>query len=120
MAFIFPLLDSITANPIPSYTLRRRHHIKRLRNLLLPLHFILAVNLRPDPEILSALREQCRPRNDGIRTHNFLVVVDVGGAFRAVVAVDTLSAVAVVSVLGGLAALSNLEGGFGDDFLEWS
>lgn len=45
------------------------------------------------------------------------MVVDVGGALWAVVAVDSLSTLTVVSVLGRLAAVCDLELRLGDDLV---
>ena len=104
--------------PFSSSDLTRRHNLKRLPHLLLPLHLILAVNLGAHAKLVPPLGQQSRPRNDRVRAHDFLLVVDVRGAARAVVAVDGFAAVALVGVDGERGVGFEVEGGEGDDLVE--
>ena len=60
-----------------------------MRDLLLPWRPILSENLRGGLQILAARKQ--RGADDDFRAEDGLVVVDVGGAVGAVVAVDILS-----------------------------
>ena len=68
-----------------------------MRNLLLPRQSILAVNLCGRLQILAALEQG--GADDDLGAEDGLVVVGVGGAVGAVVAVDVL-ACSVVSQVG--------------------
>lgn len=68
--------------------LRRREDIEGLGNFGLPAELVLAVDLGGDRELLAGVGRDAGAGDDGVRAHNLLVVVDVGGAVRAVVAVD--------------------------------
>lgn len=61
-----------------------------MRNLLLPVKPILAINLRRRRK-LSPLIQQPRADDNHIRAQNLLVVVDVRGAVLAVVAVGVVA-----------------------------
>jgi hypothetical protein len=76
---------------------RRWHRIKSLRTLRLPRHLGLPVNLSQRLEVLPAI-DQHSPQDDRIGAHDLLVVVGVGSAVGAIVAVDGLAGVAVVGV----------------------
>lgn len=71
--------------------LRRRHNIKRLRNFLLPSRTVLAVYFSSRLEALTALVKKSSAKNDRIGAHGFLMVVHVGGAIGAIIAVDVLT-----------------------------
>lgn len=73
------------------FRLRRWQRLKGVRNLLLPRHLGLAVNLRAGLEVLALAAEEHGARNDGVGAHDLLVVVDVGRAVGAVVAVHGLA-----------------------------
>lgn len=62
-----------------------------LGNLLLPAETILSEDLGCGLEGLAGLGEDTCAEDDGVVTHDGLVVVDVGGAVGAVVAVDVLA-----------------------------
>jgi len=57
-----------------------------MRNLLLPVHLRLAVDLSVGFPVLASVEED--GADDDFRAHDGLVVVDMGGAVGAVVAVD--------------------------------
>ncbi len=84
---IHRLLSLPFPHPLPSLSPRNllRPFRKRLRNLRLPRQPILSVNLRRDRERLAALEEA--RADDDLGSQDRLVVVDVGGAVGAVVAV---------------------------------
>ena len=86
-----------------------------MRNLLLPLHLVLAVDLRADVKVLAGLRQQRRADHDGVRAHDLLVMVDVRCALRAVIAIYGVATVALVLVVAWVAAVGDLQVGFGDD-----
>jgi hypothetical protein len=65
-----------------------------MSNLRLPGQPPLAVDLSSDGEGLGAL-QQTRAEDDGVWSHNGLVVVGGGGAVRAVVAVDGVTCLIV-------------------------
>lgn len=60
-----------------------------IRNLGLPLQVILSIDLRGDRPLLGALER--RGADDVLWAHHGLVVVDVGGAGWAEVAVDRVA-----------------------------
>lgn len=62
-----------------------------MRNLLLPSHFCLSVDLSSRLKLLSILSQQNSTSNDGVVTHDGLVVIYVGSAAGAIVAVDGLA-----------------------------
>lgn len=64
-----------------------RRALESMRNLRLPRHAIFAEDLRGDFEIFGAF-EQTGADDDLVVTHNGLMVVYVGGAVGAVVAVN--------------------------------
>lgn len=66
------------------------HDLEGLSNLLFPRHLVLAEDLSRDWQLLATV-EQNGAKHNRVRTHGLLVVVDVGGALRAVVAVDSLA-----------------------------
>jgi hypothetical protein len=57
-----------------------RGGVERVGNLLLPSQPVLAVDLSRRLEVLASLGQQTGPQDDHVRAHDFLVVVDVGGA----------------------------------------
>lgn len=62
-----------------------------MSNLLLPRKSVLAKDLGGRLEALATLGQETSAQDDGVIAHNGLVVVDVGGAVGAVVAVDVLA-----------------------------
>lgn len=86
-----------TTHP-PAPHLTRRQRLKSLRNLRLQVHLRLPKNLRSHLKFLPPLFNQPGPDDNRVRSHDFLVVVNVGRAVRAVVAVDGFAGVAVVDV----------------------
>ena len=91
-----------------------RHNIERLRNLL-PLHLVLAVDLGRNIEVFSGLWEQSRAEDRGVGAHDVLMVVNGTGAVRAMEAVDTVTAVALVGVVRRLITLDDVGSGSEDD-----
>ncbi|MCJ1479950.1 hypothetical protein MMC06_000104 [Schaereria dolodes] len=79
------IISTLTDHPLHP----RRQHIKRLGNLRLPGQLILSENLRVNAELLAALEKD--GADDIFVAENGLVVIDVRGAVRAVVAVDWVS-----------------------------
>jgi hypothetical protein len=71
-----------------THTLRRRHRLKAMRNLLLPPQAVLAVNLRRGLEVRL---QQTRSKHDLVLAQGLLRVVHVCGAVLAVEAVDALA-----------------------------
>lgn len=63
--------------------------IERLRNLRLPAHLRLAKDLSSGLQIFAAIKEH--GTHDELVAHDGLVVVDMGSAVGAVVAVDRLA-----------------------------
>jgi len=94
---------------VRSRYLRRWHSIKRGGHFLLPGHLSLAEDLSANFEVITTLLKEGGPRNDGIWTHNLLMVIDVTCAMWAVIAVHCLAGVSIVRILGWLAALSDLK-----------
>jgi len=86
-----------------------------VRNLLLPLHLVLAVDLRANVKVLAGLREQRRADDNGVRAHDLLVVVDVRRAFGAVIAIYGVATITLVLVVAWVAAVGDFQVGFGDD-----
>ena len=89
-----PLLFSIPS-PIPlaclvfsPSNLTRRRSLERVRDLRLPSQPVLTVDLYSDLEALGALQQA--GSHDNVVAHDGLVVVRVGGAVGAVVAVDRI------------------------------
>lgn len=114
--FSSPLLRALpSCLVVPSPPLRRRQSLEGLRNLLLPLQLGLAIDFGADVEILAAFRQQGGTEDDGVWAHDLLMVVDVGGAVWAIVAVDRLATVTLVGVLAGFTTLGDLESRLGDD-----
>lgn len=67
--------------------LRRGQNLESMGNLLLPTHLRFPVDLSSWLEFLSVLPEKDGTSNDGVVSHDRLMVVNVGSAARAVVAV---------------------------------
>ena len=82
MAHSIPLLSTIAH-------LRRWQCVERLRNLRLPAHLGLAEDLSSRLQVLASVEED--GTDDDLIAHDGLVVVDMGGAIGAVVAVDRLA-----------------------------
>lgn len=70
------------------HTLRRRPR-ESMRQLRLPSQTVFSEDLSAELEVLGALQEG--GAHDDFVAHDGLVVVGVGGAVRAVVAVDVVS-----------------------------
>jgi hypothetical protein len=109
---IYPVLPSVYLR----YGSRRRHCFESLCTLRLPGHLSLPIHLSRRLEFLTTVKKN-RAQNDCVRSHDFLVVVSMCRAVRAIVAVDSFAGVTVVGI-SLQAALRNLEGGFGDDLVE--
>lgn len=71
--------------------------MKSLCNLLLPLPLVLAKDLRTNFERLLRFDQQACPCNNCVRTHCFLMVVDVSCAEWAVVAVNWLACIVALA-----------------------
>ena len=69
--------------------LLRRHHLKSCCNLRLPRHLSLAPDLGSRLPLLRAVEEDGSDHELG--AHDSLMVVDVGGAVGAIVAIDILA-----------------------------
>lgn len=82
------MYHTILLNPY-AHPLRRRRPLKGMRHLGLPGEAILAEDLSRDLEVLGALQQA--GADDDLVAQDGLVVVDVGGAVGAVVAVDVLA-----------------------------
>jgi len=88
-------------------------------NLLLPAKSVLAEDLGLGLKGLAALGEDASAEDDGVGAGDCLVVVDVGGAVGAVVAVYVVARVTLVGVaLNCVGALGDLEVGLGNDLVE--
>lgn len=73
--------------------LRRRHNLKRLRNLLLPAQAVLSKDLSTRLELLDTLCQQSSAQDNAVWTKRLLLMVNVASAILAIEAVDALSCI---------------------------
>lgn len=98
--------------------LLRRQNFKRRSNLLLPLQLILSINFRTSIKLLQALRQQSRAQDQLVFAKSGLVVVYVGSAVLAIVAMHRLARISGVCVVTQIVTFRDLQRAAWDDLVE--